>query len=115
MTPLEPIAWIALVARWVEVARASRTVANADPRLRDSIAPLIAIESTTAALGELARVAPDERAHARDLAEITIRDAARELAGFGAARSGHRNSTLHARRPSGRSATRSTPDSRNSW
>lgn len=82
MTPLEPIAWIALVARWVEVARASRTVANADPRLRDSIAPLIAIESTTAALGELARVAPDERAHARDLAEITVRDAARELDGL---------------------------------
>ena len=79
MTRLEPIAWIALVARWVEVARASRAIPSADARLRDSIAPLIAIEATTAALGELASVAEHERAHARDLAEISIRKAAEEL------------------------------------
>ena len=79
MTALEPIAWVALVARWVEVARASRAIPPQDQRLRDSVAPLIAIEANTAALGELARVPEDGRAHARDLAEISIREAAAEL------------------------------------
>jgi hypothetical protein len=79
MSRLEPIAWIALVARWVEVARASRAIPASDARLRDSIAPLIAIEANTAALGELAGVPEHERAHARDLAEISIRKAAEEL------------------------------------
>ena len=79
MSGLEPISWIALVARWVEVARASRAIPAADARLRGSVVPLIAIESNTAALGELASIAPHERAHARDLAEISIRQAAGEL------------------------------------
>jgi hypothetical protein len=76
---LEPIAWVALVARWVEVARASRAIPSTDLRLSGSIAPLIAIEANTAALGELSRVPDAERTHARDLAEISIRDAAGEL------------------------------------
>lgn len=79
MTSLEPIAWIALVARWTELARASRVIPAENTRLRDSVAPLIAIEANTAALGELARVPEDARAHARDLAEISIRGAASEL------------------------------------
>lgn len=79
MTSLEPIAWIALVARWTELARASRAIPAENTRLRDSVAPLIAIEANTAALGQLARVPEDERAHARDLAEISIRSAAAEL------------------------------------
>ena len=79
MTSLEPIAWIALVARWTELARASRAIPAENTRLRDSVAPLIAIEANTAALGELARVPEDARAHARDLAEISIRGAASEL------------------------------------
>ena len=79
MSTLEPIAWIALVARWVEVARASRAIPAGETRLRDSVAPLIAIEANTAALGELARVPEADRAHARDLAEISIRAAAAEL------------------------------------
>ena len=78
-TPLEPIAWIALVARWTELARASRAIPAADTRLRDSIAHLIAIEATTAALGELAQVPERERPHARTIAEISIRRAATEL------------------------------------
>lgn len=79
MTALEPIAWVALVARWVELARASRAIPAENARLRDSVAPLIALEANTAALGELARVPEQERAHARDLAEISIRAAAAEL------------------------------------
>lgn len=78
-TPLEPIAWIALVARWTELARASRAIPAVDTRLRDSIAHLIAIEATTAALGELAQVPELERPHARTIAEISIRRAATEL------------------------------------
>ena len=78
-TPLEPIAWIALVARWTELARASRAIPPSDTRLRDSIAHLIAIEATTAALGELAQVPEAERPHARTIAEMTIRRAATEL------------------------------------
>ena len=79
MTRLEPIAWIALLARWVEVARASRSIPPGQSRLRDSIAPLIAIEANTAALGQLAQVPESERPHARDLAELSIRGAAGEL------------------------------------
>lgn len=76
---LDPISWIALVARWVEVARASRAIAGEHPRVRDSIAPLIAIEANTAALHELTRIAEPDRAHARALAEFSIRSAAGEL------------------------------------
>lgn len=79
MTALEPIAWVALVARWVEVARASRAIPPGHERLRDSIAPLIAIEANTAALAELARIPEPDRAHARDLAELSIRAAAGDL------------------------------------
>lgn len=79
MSRLEPIAWLALVARWVEVARASRAIPPADARLRETVVHLITIEANTAALGELATVAPEERPHARDLAEISIRRSAAEL------------------------------------
>jgi len=77
--PLEPIAWIALVARWTELARASRAIPVTETRLRDSIAHLIAIEATTAALGELTQVPEIDRPHARALAEVSIRRAAGEL------------------------------------
>jgi hypothetical protein len=76
---LGPLAWTALVARWVEVARASRAIPPALAQLRDSIPHLIAIESTTAALGELGRVPEIDRPHARAVAEVTIRRAAAEL------------------------------------
>lgn len=74
-----PLAWTALVARWVEVARASRAIPPELAQLRDSIPHLIAIEATTAALGELARVPEIDRPHARAVAEVAIRRAAAEL------------------------------------
>jgi hypothetical protein len=74
-----PLAWVALVARWVEVARASRAIPPELAQLRDSIPHLIAIEATTAALGELARVPEIDRPHARAVAEVAIRRAAGEL------------------------------------
>lgn len=76
---LGPLAWAALVARWVEVARASRAIPPEFAQLRDSIPHLIAIEATTAALGELSRVPEPDRPHARAVAEVTIRRAATEL------------------------------------
>lgn len=76
---LGPLAWAALVARWVEVARASRAIAPELAQLRDSIPHLIAIEATTAALGELWRIPEVDRPHARALAEVTVRRAAAEL------------------------------------
>ena len=76
---LGPLAWAALVARWVEVARASRAIPPEFAQLRDSIPHLIAIEATTAALGELASVPEVDRPHARAVAEVTIRRAAAEL------------------------------------
>jgi hypothetical protein len=76
---LGPLAWAALVARWVEVARASRAIPPELAQLRDSIPHLIAIEATTAALGELARVPELDRPHARALAEVVIRRAAADL------------------------------------
>ena len=78
-SPREPIAWVALVARWTELARASRAIPVTETRLRDSIAHLIAIEATTAALGELSQVPEIDRPHARALAEVSIRRAAGEL------------------------------------
>jgi len=79
MSRLEPIAWIALVARWVEVARASRAIPASDARLRESVVHLIAIEANTAALGEITALVAADRPHARDLAELSIRNAAGEL------------------------------------
>lgn len=76
---LEPLAWAALVARWAAVAKASRALAKVDPRLADSIAPLIAVEANTAALGELHALDPADRPHARAVAEVAIRHAATEL------------------------------------
>ncbi len=76
---LEPMAWIALVARWAELARASRALPTSDERLRASIAPIITIEANTAALAEIASIPEEHRAHARTLAEISIRGAAHEL------------------------------------
>ncbi len=81
--PLGPIAWIALVARWTQLASVTRGRLGDDQLatapLRDSVAPLIAIEATTAALGELARVPSAQRAQARDMAEFTIDDATNTL------------------------------------
>lgn len=77
--PLEPIAWTALVARWAAVAQASRALARVDPRLAASVAPLIAVEANTAALGELHALDARDRPHARALAEVSIRHAAEEL------------------------------------
>lgn len=76
---LGPLAWTALVARWVEVARASRAIPPEFAQLRDSIPHLIAIEATTAALAELARIPEVDRPHARAVAEVTVRRAAAEL------------------------------------
>jgi hypothetical protein len=78
-TELGPLAWAALVARWVEVARASRAIPPELAQLRESIPHLIAIEATTAALGELTRVPEADRPHARAVAEVSIRRAAAEL------------------------------------
>jgi hypothetical protein len=77
--PLGPLAWTALVARWVAVAQASRAAKGADPRLAASVAPLVTIEATTAALGELASIDASDRPHARAVAELAIRRAAGEL------------------------------------
>ncbi|MBI1304919.1 MAG: hypothetical protein GC172_14215 [Phycisphaera sp.] len=76
---LGPLAWAALVARWVEVARASRAIPPELAQLRESVPHLIAIEATTAALGELVRVPEIDRPHARAVAEVAIRRAAGEL------------------------------------
>jgi len=76
---LGPLAWTALVARWVEVARASRAIPPEFAQLRDSIPHLIAIEATTAALAELGFVPEVDRPHARAVAEVSIRRAAAEL------------------------------------
>lgn len=77
--PLGPLAWTALVARWVAVAQASRSTGGADPRLAASVAPLVTIEATTAALGELLSIDACDRPHARAVAELAIRRAAGEL------------------------------------
>ena len=76
---LDALGWTALVAGWVELARASRSVPPSHTQLRESIAPLITLEANAAALGQLAQVIAAQRPHARAMAELSIRNATQTL------------------------------------
>jgi len=76
-----PLAWAALLARWVEVAKASRRLPDDGDggRWKRSVAPVIELEATILALGDLASLPASHRAAARDLAEVSVRRAAEAL------------------------------------
>lgn len=74
--PLEPdgLAWTALLARWVEFAQAAKALPaeGEGARWRAAVPQVITLQAVAMALGEMARVPPEERALARDRAELLI-------------------------------------------
>ena len=75
------LTWTSLLAHWMDFARTSVALpADAEGyRWRQSVTPIITLQAVTFALGDLARLEHDERALARDKADILISDAAGAL------------------------------------
>ncbi len=75
------MAWSALLARWVEYAQAAKALPQVGDgaRWREAVPQVITLQSVTMALGDIARVHPEERALARDRAELLIAQACQEL------------------------------------
>lgn len=75
------LTWAALLARWLEFARASVVLPDDDEgrRWRRSVAPIINLQAVYMALGELAELPRTERELGVDKADIIIRDACCEL------------------------------------
>jgi hypothetical protein len=82
--PLRPeaLTWTALLARWMEFAKASVAIPRGHdgPRWRASVPAVINLQAVAFALGDIARVDARDRPFARDQAAVIIRDAARDLA-----------------------------------
>ncbi|MCA9290317.1 MAG: hypothetical protein KDA25_04255 [Phycisphaerales bacterium] len=78
---VDSLAWPALLAHWMDVARASLALPDDDAgdRWRASVTPLITLQAVTFALGDLARVPPDGRPFARDQADVLVSGAASRL------------------------------------
>jgi hypothetical protein len=83
MRPLHPetLTWTALLARWVEFARASLAVPPEEDgdRWRDSVVSVINLQAVTFALGELTSLAAADRPLARDRAALLVRESVDRL------------------------------------
>lgn len=69
-----PLDWAALLARWMDFARAAVALPE-DPegdRWRASVSPIITLQAVTMALGELHLIAPADRPVAMDRASFLI-------------------------------------------
>lgn len=79
--PLMTMTWAALLARWTEFAQASVAFPRTGEgdRWRGSVAPVIGLQATTFALGEVDSLAPDERSLGLDRASVLVRTHAGEL------------------------------------
>ncbi len=76
------LTWPGLLAYWTDFAKASVALPKDDQgeRWRESVAPIIALQAVTMALGDLDRLAePDERPLALDRADMSIREHAGAL------------------------------------
>lgn len=73
--------WAALLAKWVEFAGAAAALpeAGSGARWRKAVAPIIALQAVTHAVGELHELDAEERAVGLDRAEIMLREREREL------------------------------------
>ncbi|MHC4910429.1 MAG: hypothetical protein ACYTF9_11985 [Planctomycetota bacterium] len=84
MSDLRPdiLTWTGLLARWMEFAKASLALpADGDgDAWRASVQGIITLQAVTFALGDLEDLEADERALARDRAEILIDDALQAIA-----------------------------------
>ncbi len=83
MTSLRPdsLTWTALLGQWVDFARASLALPRdaESKRWQHSVPAIITLQAVTFALADLVRLGVDERALARDKAELLISGAAAEL------------------------------------
>ena len=77
----DPTTWTALLAYWVEFARAGVALPSTDAgdRWRRAIPSIISLQAVTLALGEAGRLPVGERALALDRGEVLVRDHARVL------------------------------------
>jgi len=82
--PDRSLTWALLLGRWMDLARASIALPETAEggRLRSGIAPIIALQAITHALGEIDDLPPDERSLALDRAELLIRKHAGTLHGL---------------------------------
>ena len=78
----EILTWTALLARWVDFAKASLALPADDEgdRWRAAVPAVINLQAVTFALRDLDRLPADERSLGRDKAELLIRENAGELA-----------------------------------
>ena len=81
MPESSPISWAALVAKWTEFAQASVALPDDGEggRWKRAVPHVIALQSTTMALGELDAVDDADRPLALDRAEIACREATQAL------------------------------------
>ncbi|MGP1310526.1 MAG: hypothetical protein ACTS27_10045, partial [Phycisphaerales bacterium] len=79
--PLSAMTWAAMLARWTEFARASVAFPKDAPgeRWRASVAPVIGLQATAFALGDIDSLPADERALGLDRAGVLVRAHAGEL------------------------------------
>lgn len=72
----DPETWSALLARWVEFARAALALPDTDEgtRWRASVPAIITLQAVTHALGEVDRLPAPERGLALDRAGVLIRE-----------------------------------------
>lgn len=77
----DSLAWVALLAHWMEVARAARAPVAGEEgaRWRAAVTHMIVLQALTFALRDIARVREADRAVARDRAAVQIREAAAAL------------------------------------
>lgn len=73
--------WAALLAKWVELAGAAAALPErgSGARWRRAVAPIIALQAVTHAMGELHELDGAERAVGLDRAEIMLREREHEL------------------------------------
>lgn len=76
-----PVTWATLLAGWVQYAQSAVALPRDEQgqRWRDSVAPTIALHAHAMALGEIDRVAPEDRALAMDKSELGIKEHAAAL------------------------------------
>ena len=83
MSDLRPeiLTWSALLAQWMDFARASLSLPEEGEggRWRGSVAPIVNFQAVTFALADLARIAGADRPLARDRAAVLIERSAGEL------------------------------------
>jgi hypothetical protein len=79
--PPDPATWAALLARWVEFARAAVSLPsdNEGTRWRRAVPPIITLQAVAHALAELDRLPSAEQALALDRGSVLIRDNAATL------------------------------------